>query len=240
MVTSTCATIITTRITWSIFRTHLTTYTPSSPENTGIRFHGIGLPILAAPFYAVGGRAGVVGMLTLMTVLGIRLLWSLMQRAGFGPKATTLGALVALFTLPASSMAGQVRCEIPAFLCVALVLWAIFSACFGARQQTALIVSFAVLPWLHPKYIALATALLASAVLAHPEPKSRRALAAATGVLVVSTVGLALISQTMVRRGAPGSIYSYAGGNLFPEGFPGISGGVLLYGFMGGLDWSIS
>src|SRR5919201_1845818 len=38
--------------------------------------HSLGLPLLAAPWFAIGGRAGVVVMLALVTVLGLRLKWS--------------------------------------------------------------------------------------------------------------------------------------------------------------------
>ncbi len=42
--------------------------------------HGIGLPILSAPWFALGGRAGVVVMLTLISVAGIRIMWSVLQQ----------------------------------------------------------------------------------------------------------------------------------------------------------------
>jgi hypothetical protein len=81
--------------------------------------HGIGLPILAAPWFALGGRAGVVIMLTLMMVIGLRTLWSVLRRVGFASSATANAVLIAGFTLPLLSMSGQIFPEVPTFLLVA-------------------------------------------------------------------------------------------------------------------------
>ena len=56
--------------------------------------HGIGLPILTAPLFAVAGRLGVVILLALMAVAGLRILWSLLRNVGLSPKATSFTTLI--------------------------------------------------------------------------------------------------------------------------------------------------
>jgi len=77
--------------------------------------HGIGLPILAAPWFMLGGQTGVVIMLTLMMVAGLGVLWSTLRRVGFNSLAMGMAVLVAGFTLPLLSMSGQVFPRFPRF-----------------------------------------------------------------------------------------------------------------------------
>jgi hypothetical protein len=167
--------------------------------------HGIGLPMLAAPWFALGGRAGVVIMLTLMMVAGLRILWFLMRRAGFDPLATGLAVLVAGFTLPLLSMSVQIFPEVPTFLLVALALRVIVVPALTGWDLSALLLSVALLPWLHSKHMALATALLLSAVLAHRRQQGTlRALAAATGLFFISVGCLVFLSHQWYGVWLPG------------------------------------
>lgn len=167
--------------------------------------HEIGLPILVAPLFAVAGRPGVVMMLSLMTVVGIRVLWSLLRRAGFAPKTTVITTLVAGFSLPLISLSGQIFPEVPAFLIVSMALWVILAPAPTGWSWAALVGGLAFLPWLHPKYMALAIALLSSAALTHHQRAARPALAAAGGSLFISIAGSMFHSHQWYGVALPGT-----------------------------------
>ena len=173
--------------------------------------HSPGLPVLAAPWFAAGGRAGVVVMLALLTVAGLRLVWSLMVRAGFAPRARAGAILAVAFTLPLASMAGQVFSEMPAFFLTALALQAILAPALVGWDLAALAVSVAFLPWLHPKFIVLAVGLLGAAVVAHRRREAIKSLAAATGLLVASVVGVAFLTHAWFHSWIPGAQISLGG-----------------------------
>jgi hypothetical protein len=156
--------------------------------------HGIGLSVLAAPFFALGGRAGVVGMQTLATVAGLGVVWSLLRRRGVPPKAAVLATLVSGFTLPVVSQTAQIFPEPLAFLLVALGLRAALAPRLADWDLAGLVVSLAFLPWLHVKYLAVAGALLLAVALAHRPRQARGALAMATAALLVSATALAFVS----------------------------------------------
>jgi hypothetical protein len=129
--------------------------------------HGIGLPMLAVPWYAIGGRPGVVLMLALFSVAGIRLTWLTLERAGIDAASAGVAAVVAGFTLPLASLSSQIFPEVPAFLLVALALYTLVVAPVRKRHVVAFSIAVALLPWLHPKFALLSVALLAGAVLIH-------------------------------------------------------------------------
>jgi len=166
--------------------------------------HGLGLPLLAAPFFAAAGRPGVVVMLALLTVAGLRILWSFLRRVGMGSRATGFATIIAAFTLPLASLSGQVFPEIPAFLIIALALRAIVAPALAGRDFAALLFSLVFLPWLHPKYAAVALALLLAAALAHRQKRVIRALAIACSLFIASVAGLALLTYQWYGVPLPG------------------------------------
>lgn len=167
--------------------------------------HAIGLPIVAAPAYAVGGRTGVVVLLTLFTVAGLRILWSVLRLAGFGSPAASVATLVAGLTLPLSSMAGQVFPEVPAFLLVVIALRAILAPAPSRWDTIGVLLSVGLLPWLHPKYALLSGALLLSMALVRRQRTTPAPLLGATGVLIVSVLGHALLSYRWYGAPLPGA-----------------------------------
>ena len=167
--------------------------------------HGIGLPILSAPWFALGGRAGVVVMLTLMSVAGIRIMWSVLQQAGFNSWVTTTSVLVMGFTLPLLSLSGQIFPEVPAFLLVAITLRAIVAPTLTDWNLAIVSLSLASLPWLHSKYIIVAAALLLSLAFAHFRRSSIWILTVATGFFVLSVLGLVLLSYQWYGVPLPGA-----------------------------------
>jgi hypothetical protein len=166
--------------------------------------HDFGLPVLAAPWFALGGRAGVVVLLVLMSLAGLRLLWSTIRLAGFSGKTATVGTLVAALTLPFVVMAGQIFPEVPAFLLVTMSLWALF----GARQPLRLVtlaVALAALPWLHPKYLALGLALIVADLVLNIGGGARRRAVVLVPVFAASAVALALVSYAYYGVPLPGA-----------------------------------
>lgn len=166
--------------------------------------HGIGLPFLAAPFFALGGRPGVVIMLTVMTATGLRILWSLLSRMEFTPLATASAVVVAGFTLPLLSMSGQIFPEVPTFLLVALALRAIVAPALTGGDLAVFILSVGLLPWLHSKHTALATALLLTAALCHYQRGSVWVFTAGLGTLLISISCLGTLSYNWYGIWLPG------------------------------------
>jgi len=167
--------------------------------------HSLGLPVLAAPWFAAAGRAGVVVMLALITVAGLGLVWSLMARAGFRPAAMTGAILAVAFTLPLASMAGQVFSEVPAFLLAALGLRAVLARALVRWDLAALLISIGLLPWFHPKFIVLAAGLLAAAVVTHRRKEAIKPLSAAAGSLIASVLGVAFVTHLWFHSWVPGA-----------------------------------
>ncbi|HLO17857.1 MAG TPA: hypothetical protein VK206_23710 [Anaerolineales bacterium] len=166
--------------------------------------HEIGLPIIMVPFFALGGRTGVVIMLVLMTVIGIRSLWFFVRSAGFGLRAAGFATLVSGFTLPLISLSGQVFPEVPAFLLVTLGLQTIIGTVLTGRNFVIFLISLVFLPWLHPKYMIVAFALLLSAVLIHHK-SATRSLVIASGLFIASVLGLVLLTYQWYGVPLPGA-----------------------------------
>ncbi len=198
--------------------------------------HGIGLPLLAAPFFAVGGRLGVVIMLALMTVAGIRILWSLLLRVRLKPKAIGFSTLIASFTLPLASLSGQIFPEVPAFLLVMLALGAIIAPALTGRDFLALLFSLIFLPWLHSKYLVVAAGLLISVTLAHRQKSAVPRLVIAGMLLIASAAGLAFLTYRWYGVPLPGAPIMMArapfgenwliplAGNFFVKPWVGLTG----------------
>jgi hypothetical protein len=186
--------------------------------------HAIGLPILAASFYSLGGRVGVLVLLAVLTVAGLRVLWSLLRLAGFGPPATTAATLVAGLTLPVAAMAGQAFPEVPAFLLVAIALSAIISPRPSRWDVLGFLVAVALLPWLHPKYAAVSGALLLSLALVRGLRTTRATLVGATSLLIVSVLGHAFLSYRWYGAPLPGAPILVARGLSPTDWVPSIIG----------------
>lgn len=195
--------------------------------------HAIGLPILTAPAYALGGRIAVVGLLTLFTVAGLRTLWSVLRLAGFEPRVVGITTLVAGLTLPVAVMAGQVFPEVPAFLLVAISLRAIVTPVPSYRDWVGFLLSLGILPWLHPKYALLGGALLLSMAAVHRRRVALARYLGALSVLVASVAGHAFLSYAWYGAPLPGaSILATSG--VSPSGWlPAIIGHFLIHPWVG-------
>ena len=167
--------------------------------------HAIGLPLLATPVYAAAGRLGVVILLTLCTVAGLRILWSVLRLAGFGGRATALATAGAGFTLPVLAMTGQVFPEVPAFLLVAVALHAMLAPVPSRWDRLGFLLSVGLLPWLHPKYVLLSGTLLLCLVVLRPWRATRATFLGAATVVAISVLGHALLSYRWYGAPLPGA-----------------------------------
>jgi len=167
--------------------------------------HSIGLPVLAAPFFAIGGRPGVVIMLVLIAVAGIRILWLFLLRARFGPKAASFATFIVSFTLPFASLSGQIFPEIPAFLLVSSALAAITAPALTGWNFAALLFSLTLLPWLHSKYLLVSAAILIGAALIHRPKSELPRLVIASVLFIASAAGLALLTYRWYGVPLPGA-----------------------------------
>jgi hypothetical protein len=125
--------------------------------------HSPGLPLLIAPFYAFGGRWGVVVLMTALTACLVVSLHRLALDAGADrERAAQLGWWIS-FSLPVLGYANQVFPAIPVALAVSegCRLW----MDPGTRQRRAalVLVGLAVVPWLHLASAQLAAPLLLAA-----------------------------------------------------------------------------
>jgi hypothetical protein len=186
--------------------------------------HAIGLPILAAPVYAVGGRDAVVVLQALLTVAGLRILWSVLRLAGFEPRVAGAVTLVAGLTLPVAAMAGQVFPEMPAFLLVIIALRAILAQPQSRWDRLGLLLSVGLLPWLHPKYALLGGALLLSMALVRPLRATIATVLGAATLLIVSVIGHAVLSYRWYGAPLPGASILVAHGSSPASWLPAIVG----------------
>ena len=137
--------------------------------------HPIGLPMLAAPAFAIGGYPAVVLLMVLIAAAAAALAWRWVRRVTGSVTAATFSWSVTALSLPYLANSGTVYPEIPAaFAVMAAVTVAIRDVGLGdsdaggagpapARVWRALLLGLctASLPWLHAKYSAMAAVLLA-------------------------------------------------------------------------------
>ncbi len=162
--------------------------------------HPIGLPLLAAPAFALGGYAGVVVLMLLLAAAAAALAWTWVRRVTGSVSAATFSWAVTALSLPFLASSGTVYPEIPAALAVMVAATVAIRdenlgetaggttmpATAGPWRALLLGVATASLPWLHAKYSLLSAALLAIGVWhlwrnRAAEPRSRgRLIAAAT------------------------------------------------------------
>jgi hypothetical protein len=136
--------------------------------------HPVGLPILAAPAFALGGYPAVVMLMILVAAAAAALAWRWVRRVTGSVAAATFSWSVTALSVPYLTNSGTIYPEIPAaFAVMAAATVAIRDVGLGdsaagaataapARAWRALLlgVATAVLPWLHAKYTLMAAVLL--------------------------------------------------------------------------------
>lgn len=155
-------------------------------EGTRVPLHRPGLALLAAPAYALGGRAACMVLLSLL-LAGLGLVVRRLAREATGDEGAALLAWAAAVGPPAFYYAAFLYPEVPAALSVALaVAWARPGASVSQGLVAALAASC--LPWLHPR---LALAAAALGVIAVVRLSGRARIAFVTAATAMAAAHLA-------------------------------------------------
>jgi hypothetical protein len=128
--------------------------------------HPVGLPVLMAPVYALGGYRAVVFAILLMAAMAAGLMWRHVVAATNAAGAATFAWAAIVFTAPFLFNAFAVYPEIAAALAAALALTLATapSASPGLARWLIAGVACAALPWLSTKYAPMSAALVAVAL----------------------------------------------------------------------------
>ncbi len=190
---------------------------PRGADGAQYSRHNMLLPLLLAPFYAIGGRAGAVfviacaaGLLAWMTLrLAARVLPD-QPRAGF------LIWLTIAFSPPLLLYSHQIWVEIPAALALSVAIdrwWSIRAhGVRGWRDIAILGVALAVLPLLKLRFLLLAAPVLALVCTTlHRRLDSRRAtrLLAFAGTAAVAVLA-GLLIRNQIRFGNPLKMHAWS------------------------------
>lgn len=169
--------------------------------------HGVGMPLLIAPAYAVGGARAVEAFLALLAALCALVIYQLARRVVPDPWAG--GATVAVFlSPPLLAYSTAVYPELPAALLLAVAVTVAVRAAEQrprAREVLAGALAIAALPWLGTKFV------LPGAVVAvwlwRTLARSRRPRLAA---LFVNVLAVAAVAYLQVNRTLYGGLSPYA------------------------------
>ena len=149
--------------------------------------HPVGLPVLVAPAYAIGGYRGVVLLLVLIAAAGATLLWRVALGVTGSSGAATTGWLAVTGSATFLLHGFAVYPEVPAAVC------ALFALCgTGGRRDSRLQtwvlrgLAVAALPWLGTKYSLMAAAIAATLAVRLARSRWWKAAAAVAIPFVVS------------------------------------------------------
>lgn len=204
--------------------------------------HPIGLPLLVAPAFALGGYKAVVALMLIMAAVAAALTWLWVRQLTGSVSAATFASAAPALSVPYVFSAGTVYPEVAAAAAVMLVFAVGLTTPTDAPNAPgpapstgrALLIAAAagLLPWLSSKYAVLSAVLVAIAirrVLADPDAGGSRArrLAVLCGPYAVSVA--AWFAYFQVTWGSPWPSAAYGGAahtqmaltNL-PRGVPGL------------------
>jgi hypothetical protein len=191
--------------------------------------HDIGLSILIAPAYALGGRAGVIIFLAIIAAfVGVNVYW-LAYEVTSHQVAATLTWLILLLTPILSVYAYLVY---PEMIGALIVIWTVrqlishYSSLIVPAAISA--IALAVLPWLSARFIPIALFLLAWKI--WRERSIRKQLLISIGVIIGSLIGYFVVNAWL-SGGTAGAIDFNTGS--IPLGFQGIAIERILRGLIG-------
>ncbi len=175
-------------------------YLTRGVDNEIYSVHPIGLPIVMAPVYGVGGYPAVILLLAAMGAAAGTLMWGWTSKTCGSLGASSFAWAAVCLSAPYLGNASMVYPEIAAALCVMLAFVPHEPEAGPARwiRTTVVpVVAIGALPWLSTKYAPMAgvLALVAAARLwharAHPTGRDTRArrLAITLGIPAISVVG---------------------------------------------------
>ncbi len=189
---------------------------PTGPAGELYSRHEPFLPLLLAPFWAIGGVAGArFAMLLASAALAAATAFACLA-AGARPRGAFRAWALAAFAPPVLLLSHQVWVEIPAALLVAISLGALGRVRTAKGQWTradalAFALPLALLPLLKLRLLAVAVPLALAAIAG---PKARRGLRLAAGAAVVG-VGLAILALNAAVWGNPLRMHSLGDLALF-------------------------
>jgi hypothetical protein len=152
--------------------------------------HPVGLPVLMAPVYAVGGYWAVVSALIGFAAVSAALMWRFTAGLTGGPGAATFAWSAIALTTPFLFNTFTVYPEIVAALAVVIAFTLLSSPNVtraGLARWIAVGCSAAALPWLSTKYAPMSAALVLIALL---RIRPLRSAASAAAVLVPYVISL--------------------------------------------------
>ncbi len=145
-------------------RYHLTKHlSPKSPPGKAYSYHSIGLPVLLAPGWAVGGMKGAVGVVvTISSIFAVAVFWIALKLRGRVLFALGCWAIFC-FTTPIIFYACRAYPELPSALIILLVVWRMTRAeKVGGWGWFGLACLLGYLPWLHIPRLAIPTFFLSA------------------------------------------------------------------------------
>ncbi len=189
--------------------------------------HPVGLPVLAAPAFAIAGYRGVVWLIALLAAGTAALLWRwTLALTGSAGAATFAWAAVGL-SAPWVFNSFTVYPEIPAAFCVMLAASALRPAVSAAHARNVAVrvwpgaLAVAALPWFHTKYTGMAIVLAGVLAWRHRRPG---AVSVVLGSLTISLLGWFTFFYRIWGSPLPSAPYARTQTSIltFASGGPGL------------------
>lgn len=165
-------------------------YNPAGQE---ILNHYLGLPILIAPAYALGGRFGVLALQSILAGLLAAVTFKLAWIVSQNEMAALVGTLFVFFSPPFLFYPYLVYPELVAALLTTIILYCLITARLTNVAAMLVIVSLVILPWLNRRFIPLTLVLaLLTHWLAWANQRSRGSLLAQVKNIKIGLIGITL------------------------------------------------
>ena len=194
---------------------------PHLAVGTPYSVHGIGLPLLLVPGYAIAGMSGVLVTLALLGAVLAGSIFRVGRHLGVSDEAATLAASAFALTSPALFLCASAYPELPAAV-VVMVVFARLSSQAPSSHYVALALAILVgtLPFFHMKFLLLAIVLWLALSVRLPSKRARIAIGAGA---LVGAAALAVFFYHTTGSFDPTS--SYGRQRIFVSGIPmGLAG----------------
>ncbi len=207
-----------------------------TPEGRWYSQHNAGLPLMLLPAYALGGRWGILALLSALSSVLVALLFLICRKSGADPPSAVAASALTGATLPLFPASTLVFTEAPAALGIAA---SVLSLGRGALAPIAA----SLLPWLHPRYALIALGLALLDIYASDRRLRRLAvwigLGGASGIVFLSLYyGPALTSiLNVLTERYPARIEDLTAGNLAAVSFGNPLRGILAKLFDRDFGW---
>lgn len=169
---------------------------PHGSESPGDRgthsVHNVGLGLLLALPWAIGGERGARFVLGLLAALTVGVLDAWLEDRGVGSRDRLVADIAFATCLPLVSFAGQVFPDLPAALLLALAARELTKDGPSARRSWIVAAALATLPWLHVRYLPSAIFLWACSAWAGGRRVGARA-GLAVGAAMAASLGVMAI-----------------------------------------------